>query len=107
MNVDIDQMLDKWADLRNTISSLEKKADNYKKIMKQYLAQNGTKKYENTFFKVSLSTHDRTSVQKKDVPKEVWDMYAKSKSVEYLTLTEKKSKPRQQQQQQSRQQQLR
>lgn len=98
MNVDMDQLLEKWADARNTAAALEKKMDNYKKIAKQYMLRNNIKKYENEFFKLSLSTHNRTSVHKKDVPKEIWDQYAKSKDVEYITLTEKKATPSQQQQ---------
>lgn len=92
MNIDMDQLLEKWADARNTAAALEKKMDNYKKIAKQYLLRNNIKKYENDFFKLSQSVHERTSVQKKDVPKDVWDQYAKSKDVEYMTLTEKKAK---------------
>lgn len=98
MNIDMDQLLEKWADARNTAAALEKKMDNYKKIAKQYLLRNNIKKYENDFFKLSQSTHNRTSVQKKDVPAEIWDQYAKSKDVEYITLTEKKAKQSQQQQ---------
>jgi len=99
MNVDIDLLLEKWADARNNISVLEKKVDNCRKIMKQYLMQNNTKKYENDYFRVSQSVHERTSVQKKDVPKEIWDQYAKSKDVEYMTLTEKKAQKQQKQKQ--------
>jgi hypothetical protein len=98
MNIDMDQLLEKWADTRNNIATLEKKVDNYKKIAKQYLLRNNVKKYENEFFKLSQSVHERTSVQKKDVPKEIWEQYAKSKDVEYMTLTEKKAKQSQQQQ---------
>ena len=98
MNIDMDQLLEKWADTRNNIATLEKKVDNYKKIAKQYLLRNNIKKYENEFFKLSQSVHERTSVQKKDVPKEIWEQYAKSKDVEYMTLTEKKAKQSQQQQ---------
>lgn len=92
MNVDIDKMLEKWATTRNSMNELEKKIDNYKKIMKQYLKRNDIKKYENGTYKVSLSNHERTSIQKKDIPKDIWNMYAKSKDVEYLTLTETKPK---------------
>jgi len=98
MNIDMDQLLEKWADARSMSAVLEKKMDNFKKIAKQYLLRNNIKKYENDFFKLTQSTHNRTSVQKKDVPNEIWDQYAKSKDVEYITLTEKKAKQSQQQQ---------
>ena len=101
MNIDIDQLLEKWADARSAAAALEKKMDNYKKIAKQYMLLNNIKKYENNFFKLSQSTHNRTSVQKKDVPKEIWEQYAKSKDVECITLTEKKAKQKQSQQQQA------
>lgn len=91
MNVDIDTLLDKWADARNNIATLEKKVDNYKKIMKQYFLRNNITKYENEFFKVKQSTQNRSFVMKKNVPDEIWDQYAKPKSIEFLTLTEKKS----------------
>lgn len=96
MNIDMDQLLEKWADARNKMTDLEKRIDHYKKIAKQQLIRNNIKKYENEFFKLSLSTHNRTSVQKKDVPQDIWDQYAKSKEVEYITLTEKKSTSQQQ-----------
>jgi len=98
MNIDIDQLLEKWADARNTAAALEKKMDNYKKIMKQYLIRNNITKYENDFFKVKQSIQNRSIIHKKDVPKEIWDQFAKSKDIEFITLTEKKSKSRQQQQ---------
>lgn len=96
MNIDMDQLMEKWADARNKVADLEKRIDHYKKIAKQQLLRNNTKKYENEFFRLSLSTHNRTSIQKKDVPQEVWDQYARSKDVEYMTLTEKKSTQQQQ-----------
>jgi len=98
MNVDMDRLMEKWADVRTRIAVLEKQMENYKKVAKQNMIRNNLKKYENEFFKLSLSTHNRTSVHKKDVPKEIWDQYAKSKDVEYITLTEKKATPSQQQQ---------
>lgn len=98
MNIDIDRLMEKWADTRTTIATLEKKVEIYKNTAKRFLVQNNVKKYENDFFRLSQSTHNRTSVQKKDIPKEIWDQYAKSKDVEYMTLTEKKVKQSQQQQ---------
>ena len=96
MNVDMDQLLEKWADVRTRIAVLEKQMDNYKKVAKQYMVRNNIKKYENEFFRLSLSVHERTSVHKKDVPKEIWEQYVKSKDVEYMTLTEKKANNSQQ-----------
>lgn len=91
MNIDVDALLDKWADARNTISVLEKRVENYKKVMKQYLARNNLTKYENDFFIVRQGTQNRSFVTKKNVPEDVWDMYAKPQKIDFLTLTEKKS----------------
>lgn len=91
MNIDVDALLDKWADARNTISVLEKRVENYKKVMKQYLARNNLTKYENDFFIVRQGTQNRSFVTKKNVPDDVWEMYAKPQKIDFLTLTEKKS----------------
>lgn len=99
MNVDIDQLLEKWADARSTISTLEKKVDNYKKIAKQYLIRHNLTKYENDFFKLRQSTQNRSIMHKKDVPKDVWAQYARAKDIEFLTLTEKKATKTKSQQQ--------
>lgn len=89
--MDVDNLLEKWADARNTISSLEKKVETYKKLMKQYFARNNITKYENEFFKVKQGTQTRSLITKKNVPDDVWDLYAKPQTIDFLTLTEKKS----------------
>lgn len=91
MNIEIDAMLNKWADARNNIAVLEKKMETYKKIMKQYFQRNHITKYENEYFKVRQNTQDRSYIIKKNVPNEIWDQYAKLQKIEFLTLTEKKS----------------
>lgn len=91
MNVDVDTLLEKWADARNNIAALEKKVDNYKKIMKQYFLKNNIQKYENDFFKVKQSTQTRSFITKKNVPNEVWEQYSKPQQIEFLSLLEKKS----------------
>lgn len=92
MNIDIDTMLEKWADARNNIAVMEKKIDNYKKLMKQYLHKHNLTKYENEFFTVKQSTQNRSFVMKKHVPSQIWEQYAVPQQIEFLSLTEKKSK---------------
>ena len=91
MNIDVDALLERWADARNTISTQEKRVENFKKVMKQYLVRNNLTKYENDYFIVRLGTQNRAIVTKKNVPSEIWDMYAKPQKIDFLTLTEKKS----------------
>lgn len=87
-------MLERWADTRNQISALEKRVENYKKLMRQYLLRNNLTKYENDMFRVRLTNQNRSFVHKKDVPKEIWDQFAKEKDIEVLTLTEKRARRR-------------
>lgn len=89
--MDIDAMLEKWSDARKHVSILEKKIEQYKKIMKQYFRQNNITKYENDYFKVRQNTQDRSFILKKNVPPEVWDQYATPQKIDFLTLTEKKA----------------
>lgn len=84
-------MLEKWSDARKHVVLLEKKMEQYKKIMKQYLRQNNLTKYENEFFKVRQNTQDRSFIIKKNVPPEIWDQYATPQKIDFLTLTEKKA----------------
>lgn len=89
--MDIDAMLEKWSDARKQVAILEKKMEQYKKVMKQYFRQNNITKYENEFFKVRLNTQDRSFIIKKNVPSEIWDQYATPQKIEFITLTEKKA----------------
>ena len=89
--MDIDAMLEKWSDARKHVALLEKKMEQYKKLMKQYLRQNNLTKYENEFFKVRQNTQDRSFIIKKNVPPEIWDQYATPQKIDFLTLTEKRA----------------
>lgn len=89
--MEIDSMLEKWSDARKHVAVLEKKIEQYKKMMKQYLRQNNLSKYENDFFKVRQNTQDRSFIIKKNVPPEIWDRYATPQKIDFLTLTEKKA----------------
>ena len=90
--MDVSQLLSKWADARNTISALEKKVDQYKKIMASHMQKNDIAKYEDDFFIVRQTTQNRSIITKKSVPSEIWEAYATPHTTRFLLLTEKKAK---------------
>lgn len=93
---DIDRVLEKWVAARNNIAILEKKIDNYKKLMTQFMSRNNLTKYENDVCRVKQSKQNRSFIIKKDVPQEIWEQYAKPQQIEFLTITEKKTSKQQQ-----------
>lgn len=87
--MDLNNILEKWADARNQLAVLEKRVAQYKKMMEKYMTQNNLKQYENDYFRVRLGTQNRTIIHKKDVPANVWEQYATPQQIQFITFTEK------------------
>lgn len=87
---DINELLDSWYSTKLKIACLEKKCDKYKNYCDKIL---------NKMEKNSLSTYDynlkrvtstRSTVSKKDLPKNIWDQYSNKVTFSSFYLKPKK-----------------
>jgi len=87
---DIDRLLSNWFEAKQRISELEKKCEKYKAIADRIMNIRG--EYSLKSKTLILSKHDteRQSISKKDLPKDIWNAYAKTSSFSTYRLTELK-----------------
>lgn len=89
---DVDDLLDKWSESKQEIAELEKKCDRYKRLADKIMNSKGVLKLSSAYYNLTKRTLSRTTLAKKDVPKDVWIRYARETSYPAYYLTEKKSK---------------
>ena len=87
---DICALLQKWAESKAEIADLEKKIDKYKRLANRVMDQKGDNTITTTEYKLSRKEISRTTIAKKDVPKEIWKKYARTCTYTAYYLTEKK-----------------
>lgn len=89
-NKDIDDLLDKWYEAKQTIAELEKKQDKYKKLAEKLMSSSGSNSLSSSSYKLSRKNMIRLSLSKKDVPDDIWNRYAKQ--ISYSAYYIKKQK---------------
>lgn len=87
---DIDNLLEKWFETKKEITKLEKKCETYKRFAEQIMNGKGTDKISNEDYKLSRRTLSRHAINRKDVPKEIWNQYSKEISYPAFYLTQRK-----------------
>jgi hypothetical protein len=88
---DICALLEKWAESKSEITALEKKIDKYKRLANRVMDQKGDNTIFTTDYKLSRKEISRTTIAKKDVPKEIWKKYARTSTYTAYYLAEKKN----------------
>ena len=75
----MDDCLDKWIDLKNQISRLEKQLNIHKNSVKNYMNEKiyvlAIQKFNRSYRTKSSSTR----ISKQDVPEEIWTEYAQKR----------------------------
>ena len=74
----MDDCLDKWIDLKNQISKLEKQLNIQKNSVKSYMNENDLYVLKNSknSIEVTRTKSSSTRISKQDVPEEIWTEYA-------------------------------
>ena len=88
-NKEIETLLDKWFSTKQEISKLESKCEKYKKCAEIILNNKNTNHISTDFHKLTRKEISRSSISKKDVPKDIWNKYSKTQSFPVYYLSEK------------------
>ena len=86
----IDDLLRLWQTNKAQIQELEKKNDLYRSYAEKLMNKNGTDDIEGSTYRVTRSNVVRESVNKKDLPSDVWNRYCKKSSFFSYYIKEKK-----------------
>lgn len=74
---DVDELLSKWYDLKETINKLETKMKEYKLVAEQLMSKNNTTELKNKEYVLEKKELTRRTVNKEQLPVEIWNKYSK------------------------------
>jgi hypothetical protein len=77
MDEDINNLLDKWYEAKQEISSLEKKIEKYKLYVEDIMNKRNIDVLSSDKITVQRKEQNRTTISKKDLPSDIWDRYCK------------------------------
>lgn len=86
---DIETLLEKWFETKQKISELEEKCEKYKRCTERIMNNKDINEISTSFHKVKRREITRTSLSKKDVPKDIWNKFSKENTYSVYYLTEK------------------
>lgn len=87
---DIDRLIQKYDEVRATISEYEKKLQKYKERIEKYCKDKNIDNYENDTFTVKKQFQTRSVMTKKSVPEDIWEKYSTVSKIEFFTVKKKK-----------------
>jgi hypothetical protein len=89
---DIDTLLDKWHDTKEQIALLEKKLEKYKKYAERVMDSEDKDELINHKYTLIRRNMSRMTLSKDDVPKDIWNKYARNINYPMYVLRKKKEK---------------
>ena len=89
---DIDTLLEKYNDTKEQISILEKKLEKYKKYAERIMDDEDKDEISNFNFSLTRRNMSRTTLSKNDIPKDIWNKYARNINYPMYILRKKKDK---------------
>lgn len=89
---DIEELLNNWFEAKQRLAELEKKCDKYKLMADKIMNIRGEDSLKTRTLKLTKTDMERETLSKKDVPKDIWNTYAKVSSFSTYRLTPIKAK---------------
>jgi len=89
---DMDTLLEKYNDTKEQISILEKKLEKYKKYAERIMDNEDKDEISNLKFSLTRRNMSRTTLSKDDIPKDIWNKYARNINYPMYILRKKKDK---------------
>jgi hypothetical protein len=86
---DVTNLLEKWFKTKQEITSLEAKCEKYKSYTEQIMNSKNNNSLSGTYHQLKRREMSRTTISRKDVPKDIWDKYSRVSSYPAYYLTEK------------------
>jgi hypothetical protein len=90
----MEELLNEYFLKKRELDHRTKDLEKLRMKIKSYLKEQNLFKFENKSFQVSLLKGNRTSLQKKDVPKDIWEQYSVCTPYESIYIKEKKQQSR-------------
>ena len=87
---DICALLQKWSETKSEIIELEKKIDKYKRLANRIMDKNEGNTINSLEYKLIRKEISRSTISKKDVPKETWNKYAQTSTYTAYYLSKKR-----------------
>jgi hypothetical protein len=78
--MNIEENIQKWYELRELINQKEKEMEKYKSEVSKYMIDNELDEIKSGSIRVKKSVCNRDFLNKKDVPKDIWEKYSKKNS---------------------------
>ena len=88
MNEKVDELLNKWYELKRTIKTLENKMEEYKTVATQLMIDNDTNKLENGVYRLEQKDMTRTSIALSELPPEIRSQYSKLHTYKSFYISE-------------------
>jgi hypothetical protein len=88
----IEELLTNWFEAKQNLYELEKRCDKYKLTADRIMNMRGEDTLKTRSFKLTKTDMERETLSKKDVPKDIWNAYAKVSSFSTFRLTPIKTK---------------
>ena len=85
----MDELLTEYFLMKNDLDCRLKTIEKLRDKIKTEMNEKNLKKYENKNCSVNVSKGNRTSLNKKDVPKDVWEKYSTCTPYEMLQIKKK------------------
>jgi len=89
---DVDTLLEKWHDTKEQISILEKRLEKYKKYAERIMDNEDKDEINNSNYSLTRRNMSRTTLSKDDLPKDIWNKYARNINYPMYILRKKKEK---------------
>ena len=77
-DIDIDNLIEKWAKCKREMVDLQKKLDKYKNTLEKVMNYYDTNKLSSGSYDVNRRVLSRTTITKRDVPEDVWKEFSKT-----------------------------
>jgi hypothetical protein len=91
---DINELLDTWYNTKLKISHLQKKCDKYKQYCEKIMNKIDKNSLTTVDYDLKRVSSNRSSVSKKDLPKDIWDKYSNEVTFSSFYLKPKKKLPK-------------
>jgi len=86
---DLARLLENWAQAKAEIAASEKKIMRYKRLAQKAMDARGQDQISSSEWTLNRRSQSRSTLVKKDVPQEVWDMYSRATSFSAYYLSQK------------------
>jgi hypothetical protein len=86
---DRSSFIEQWNEAKMKISDLERKCERYKRLADKIMDHSGTNEIKYADITVKRKDINRSTIARKDVPKDVWERYSKRTSYVAYYMSEK------------------